>query len=98
MTRMFLMFLIALLALPAAPAVAGDPFADNSFAYTSPPPSRSGAKVWFRSESPQRLAVAVARGPGADTQGFIAASGLTADIGDGCGPVALRPRMRVVRR
>jgi hypothetical protein len=90
------MILIALLAaLPAAPALAGDPFATCCLD-TSPPPSRSGAKVWFRSDSPERHAIVVARGPGADTQGFVAASGLTADVGDGCGPVSLRPRGRVI--
>jgi len=94
MTRIFL---IALLALPAAPALAGDPLADCCLG-TSPPPSRSGAKIWFRSDNPERHTVVVARGPSADTQGFVAASGLTADVGDGCGPVALRPRMRVITR
>lgn len=90
MTRTLL--LIVLMPLLASPAMAGDPFAGCC----EPPPSRSGAKVWFRSDSPERHAVAVARGPSADTQGFIAASGLTADVGDGCGPVALRPRVRLV--
>jgi hypothetical protein len=92
MTRIIL---IALLALPAATAQAGDPAAPCCLE-AEPPPARSSARVWFRDDSPARLAVVVSRGPGADTQGFVAAAGLTAAIGDGCGPVTLRPRMRLL--
>lgn len=90
MTRTLL--LIVLMPLLASPATAGD----LSAGCCEPPPSRSGAKVWFRSDSPERLAVAVARGPSTDTQGFMAAAGLALDVGDGCGPVAMRPRVRSV--
>jgi hypothetical protein len=92
MTRLLL---VAILAMPAASALAGDPFAPCCLGESSPP-SRSGAKIWFLNDRPERLAVSVARGPGAETQGFVAASGLTAAVGDGCGPVALRPRTRLV--
>ena len=93
MTRFIL---IALLALPAAaPATAGD-LLPPCCTTVERPLARAQARVWFRDADPGRLAVAVARGPVADVQGFMAASGLTSAVGDGCGPVALRPRVRVV--
>lgn len=92
---MIRIILIALLALPPAAAHTGEPTRPCCL-QVDPPPARSQAKVWFRSESPERLAVAVSRGPGVDIQGFVAAAGLTAAIGDGCGPVALRPRVRLL--
>ncbi len=93
MTRLIL---IALLALPAAPATAGDLLPPCCAGVERPLPRSGQARTWFRDANPDRLGVAVARGPATDMQGFMAASGLTSSVGDGCGPVALRPRTRVI--
>ncbi len=92
MTRLIL---IALLALPAAPVTAEDLLPPCCDTVERPLP-RSQARTWFRDADPARLTVAVARGPAAEMHGFMAASGLTSSVGDGCGPVALRPRTRVI--
>lgn len=93
---MIRLILIALLALPAAPAIAGE-MLPPCCASAERPPARSAARTWFRDENPARLGVAVARGPAADVQGFMAAAGgLTPLIGDGCGPVAPPSRVRTV--
>jgi len=85
------LILTALLALSTVPATAGEslPF------QVERPPARSTAMVWFRDADLTRHGVTVARGRAADFAGFVTSAGLTSSVGDGCGPVVLRPRIRV---
>src|SRR5690606_30489339 len=91
-TLMTHLILTAFLALSTVPASAGEPLPFQ----VERPPARSTATAWFRDEGPARHGVTVARGRAADFTGFVTAAGLTSSVGDGCGPVVLRPRVRSI--
>jgi len=86
------LILTALLALSTVPATAGEPLPFP----VGRPPARSAATVWFRDADLAHHGVTVARGRVADFTGFVTAAGLTSSVGDGCGPVVLRPRVRII--
>lgn len=85
--------IIALAALTPAAAVAESP----DCCATAETAARGPARVWFRSESAERQAVAVTRGPGQGATGFLPAAGLAAGAGDACGPAGQVVRQRAWR-